>query len=94
MSVFDIPATFIRANEFTADYKIALHHGAVDSAQTDVGFVLSNQHVTIDLFKGYDLTLLGDIHKPAQTLQEYSYEELEIDESELDTYLNNGWECM
>jgi DNA repair exonuclease SbcCD ATPase subunit/predicted MPP superfamily phosphohydrolase len=68
MSVFDIPATFIKANEFTADYKIALHHGAVDSAQTDVGFVLSNQHVTIDLFEGYDLTLLGDIHKPAQYL--------------------------
>ena len=68
MSVFDLPATFIRANEFTADYKIALHHGAVDTAQTDVGFVLSNQHVTVDLFKGYDLTLLGDIHKPAQYL--------------------------
>jgi DNA repair exonuclease SbcCD ATPase subunit/DNA repair exonuclease SbcCD nuclease subunit len=68
MSVFDIPATFIRADEFTADYKIALHHGAVDTAQTDVGFVLSNKHVTVDLFKGYDLTLLGDIHKPAQYL--------------------------
>jgi DNA repair exonuclease SbcCD ATPase subunit/DNA repair exonuclease SbcCD nuclease subunit len=68
MSVFDIPASYIKADEFTADYKIALHHGAVDTAQTDVGFVLSNKHVTVDMFKGYDLTLLGDIHKPAQYL--------------------------
>lgn len=94
MSVFDIPATFIKADEFTADYKIALHHGAVDTAQTDVGFVLSNKHVTVDLFNGYDLTLLGDIHKPNQTLQKYSYEELEIDEVDLDKYLKEGWECM
>lgn len=68
MSVFDTPASYIKANEFTADYKIALHHGAVDTAQTDVGFVLSNKHVTVEMFNGYDLTLLGDIHKPAQYL--------------------------
>jgi DNA repair exonuclease SbcCD ATPase subunit/DNA repair exonuclease SbcCD nuclease subunit len=68
MSVFDQPATFIKANEFTADYKIALHHGAVDTAQTDVGFTLTNKHVTVNTFDGYDLTLLGDIHKPAQYL--------------------------
>ena len=68
MSVFDQPATFIKADDFTADYKIALHHGAVDTAQTDVGFTLTNKHVTVNTFEGYDLTLLGDIHKPAQYL--------------------------
>lgn len=94
MSVFDKPKDFIKADEFEADYKIALHHGAVNNALTDIGFRLVNDHVDIDTFKGYDITLLGDIHKPNQTLQEYSCEELEIDEAELDKYLKEGWQCM
>jgi DNA repair exonuclease SbcCD ATPase subunit len=63
MSVFDKPADFIRADQFDGDIKIALHHGAVNNASTDAGFMLSNTHVTLDMFKGHDLTLLGDIHK-------------------------------
>jgi len=68
MSVFDKPKDFIRANDFVADYKIALHHGAVNNAMTDIGFRLVNDNVDLDLFDGYDLVLLGDIHKPAQYL--------------------------
>ena len=68
MSVFDKPNEFIKATEFDAPYKIALHHGAVDTAKTDTGHVLSNKHVQISMFDGYDLTLLGDIHLPAQYL--------------------------
>lgn len=68
MSVFDKPADFIRANSFDAPYKIALHHGAVDTSVTDTGHVLTNKHVPISMFDGYDLTLLGDIHVPAQYL--------------------------
>ena len=68
MSVFDKPTDFIKANEFEAPYKIALHHGAVDTAKTDTGHVLSNKHVPISMFDGYDLTLLGDIHLPEQYL--------------------------
>lgn len=70
MSVFDKPKDFIKADSFTADYKIALHHGAVNNAMTDIGFRLQNDHVNIDTFEGYQLTLLGDIHKPAQFLNE------------------------
>ena len=68
MSVFDKPKDFIKADEFEADYKIALHHGAVNNALTDIGFRLVNDHVDIDTFKGYNITLLGDIHKPNQYL--------------------------
>jgi DNA repair exonuclease SbcCD nuclease subunit len=68
MSVFDRPVNFIKANEFEADYKIALHHGAVDTSVTDTGHKLSNIHVPVNMFDGYDLTLLGDIHVPAQYL--------------------------
>ena len=70
MSVFEKPVNFVKASEFEGDIKIALHHGAVNSAVTDIGFEISNEHVTTDIFKGHDLTLLGDIHKPAQYLDQ------------------------
>jgi len=41
---------------------IALFHGAMNSAKTDVNYVLkSNYHAT--MFKNYDIGMLGDIHK-------------------------------
>jgi hypothetical protein len=65
----DVPPTeYIKADQFTAAYKVALHHGAVNTARTDIGYQISNEHVGIDLFEGHDITLLGDIHKPAQFL--------------------------
>ncbi len=68
MAVDITPEHYIQAKDFDAPYKIALHHGAVNTAKTDIGYQISNEHVTIDTFKGHDLTLLGDIHKPAQFL--------------------------
>ncbi len=63
MSVFNKPAEYIKACDFEGDIKIALHHGAVNSAKTDIGYEITNEHVTTELFKGHDLALLGDIHK-------------------------------
>jgi DNA repair exonuclease SbcCD ATPase subunit len=63
MSVFDKPSDFIPASSFDGKFKIALHHGAVNNAMTDLGASLTNMHVTNDIFKGHDLVLLGDIHK-------------------------------
>lgn len=94
MAVDELPVNYVRAKDFDADYKIALHHGAVNTARTDIGYQIANEHVGIDLFEGHDITLLGDIHKPNQILQTYSYEELEIDESELESYLEKGWEIL
>ncbi len=68
MAVDVAPKDYIKGKDFNAHYKIALHHGAVHNAKTDIGFQISNDHVTTDLFEGHDLTLLGDIHKPAQFL--------------------------
>jgi len=70
MAVDKTPADYIRAKDFTASYKIALHHGAVNTAKTDIGYQISNEHVTTELFAGHDITLLGDIHKPAQFLDD------------------------
>ena len=69
MAVNVEPAHYINGNDIETDnMKIALHHGAVHSAKTDIGYEISNEHVTTDLFAGHDMTLLGDIHKPAQFL--------------------------
>ena len=70
MAVDVPPSEYIQANQFDAEYKIALHHGAVNTAQTDIGYQISNEHVNTDLFNGHDITLLGDIHKPAQFLND------------------------
>jgi DNA repair exonuclease SbcCD ATPase subunit/DNA repair exonuclease SbcCD nuclease subunit len=70
MAVDKTPVDYIRAKEFDATYKIAMHHGAVNTAKTDIGYQISNEHVGVDLFEGYDITLLGDIHKPAQFLDD------------------------
>jgi DNA repair exonuclease SbcCD ATPase subunit/DNA repair exonuclease SbcCD nuclease subunit len=69
MAVDVEPAKYIKGHDFTADYrKIALHHGAVNSAVTDIGYEISNEQVNISMFDAHDITLLGDIHKPAQFL--------------------------
>ena len=53
---------FILSKDVEGDTKVVLFHGTVDKAETDLGFKLRSD-VHIDKFKGYDLGLLGDIHK-------------------------------
>jgi DNA repair exonuclease SbcCD ATPase subunit len=65
-SIFDNKDNWITADDWTmmpARKKIALFHGPVDHSQTDIGYVVSSRHFTTDLFDGFDLALLGDIHK-------------------------------
>jgi len=72
MAVDVAPSNYIKGTDLPEDrYSIALHHGAVHSARTDIGYEISNEHVTVDMFAGHDLCLLGDIHKSNQILQEY-----------------------
>lgn len=71
-SIFD--QILLTANKMTIDmcksiskcknkYKIGLYHGAVHSAETDVGFRMNREDLLVEHFKGYDYVLLGDIHK-------------------------------
>ncbi len=53
---------YIEAKDVEGDTKIVLFHGTVDKSETDLGFHLPSD-VKISKFKGYDLGLLGDIHK-------------------------------
>ena len=62
-SIFDNKDNWIAADKMFGNKKIALFHGPVDNSQTDVGYVVSSRHFTTDIFDGFDLALLGDIHK-------------------------------
>jgi DNA repair exonuclease SbcCD ATPase subunit/DNA repair exonuclease SbcCD nuclease subunit len=48
------------ANDVT---HIALYHGAVSGASTDIGFSEFTSAIPVNTFEPYDITLLGDIHK-------------------------------
>ena len=67
LSVFDIAddhENYIQAKDIPDDkLKVAFFHGAVDSSMTDGGFKVTNLNHGIGMFAGYDLVLLGDIHK-------------------------------
>lgn len=62
-SVYGSPNDWVLAKDIHGDYKIALHHGAVSSAFTDLNYQIENEFVTPKMFEGFDLGLLGDIHK-------------------------------
>jgi DNA repair exonuclease SbcCD nuclease subunit len=53
---------FIESKDVEGDTKIVLFHGTVDKCETDLGFNLPSD-VKIHKFDGYDMGLLGDIHK-------------------------------
>jgi DNA repair exonuclease SbcCD ATPase subunit len=76
--------------------KIALYHGPVHGAQTDVKYVITNRHVDVTTFEGYDAVLLGDIHK-YQVLQESNpvivYSSSLIQQNHGETVTGHGW-CL
>jgi len=76
--------------------KIAMYHGPVHGAQTDIKYVITNRHVSVDTFEGYDVVLLGDIHK-YQVLQESNpvivYSSSLIQQNHGESLRNHGW-CL
>lgn len=62
-SVYGPEENWVPASEMSGNYKIALHHGAVNSAVTDLNHEIKNDNVGPNIFRGFDLALLGDIHK-------------------------------
>ena len=61
--VWDNEKDYIKAKDVPGDRKkVVLFHGTVDRSETDLGFKLPSK-VKMSMFKGYDLGLLGDIHK-------------------------------
>ena len=92
MSVFDEPENYIKAETIPKIYRhqtrhlIALFHGPVDKAMTDVGYEVSSRSITQSLFDGHDIALLGDIHM----YQVLPPSEVFVLEGELEEYMNTG----
>ena len=75
-SVFDSPDKYLKGDDIPDIYRnqyeyfIAIYHGEVDGAKTDLGFTLLNPSINVNTFDGHDIALLGDVHKE-QDLQIY-----------------------
>jgi DNA repair exonuclease SbcCD ATPase subunit len=67
-SVIGDQAGWPAPSEMDSRPKIALYHAPVNKAQTDVGYSVTSK-VTVETFNGYDMVMLGDIHK-MQILQQ------------------------
>ena len=67
-SIIGDSADWPSPSDMSGRRKIALYHAPVNKAQTDVGYSVTSK-VTVETFNGYDMVLLGDIHK-TQILQE------------------------
>lgn len=93
-SVFDDEKEYVSASKIPSEFvKVALYHGTVDRSVTDYGYVLKNEDMTEMKFVGFDIALLGDIHK-RQKVSDYEEEEMVVNEDELEKYLNSGWELV
>lgn len=65
-SIFDNKDNWVKGDDPSladAKVKVALFHGPVDKSFTDIGYTVSSRHFTTDLFDGFDIALLGDIHR-------------------------------
>jgi len=66
MSLLDSVQDYVTADKIPTDkiykHKIAMYHGTIANSQVDSGLFLSHG-LDWDTFAGYDLVLLGDIHK-------------------------------
>jgi len=66
-SILDEKENWPKAELVEGENKICLFHGPVNLAQTDIGYTVSSNSFTTDMFEGFDMVMLGDIHK-RQTL--------------------------
>ena len=93
-SILDDPENYVSGLDITdpsIKTKIAVYHGAVKRGMTDIGYVVMGGDIRLPMFNGYDIVMLGDIHK-YQVLQEYQTEHKFVPESKLDSYKLDGWD--
>jgi DNA repair exonuclease SbcCD ATPase subunit len=70
-SILDKRENWPKGELVIGDNKICLFHGPVDAAKTDVGYSVSSSRFTTEMFNGFHIAMLGDIHR-RQILQEYN----------------------
>jgi DNA repair exonuclease SbcCD nuclease subunit len=62
-SILDKKENWPKGETINGENKICLFHGPVNKAVTDIGYVVSSNSFTVDMFDGFDMVLMGDIHK-------------------------------
>jgi DNA repair exonuclease SbcCD ATPase subunit/DNA repair exonuclease SbcCD nuclease subunit len=62
-SILDKKENWPKAETIEGQNKICLFHGPINRAQTDIGYTVSSNSFTVDMFDGFDMVLMGDIHK-------------------------------
>jgi DNA repair exonuclease SbcCD ATPase subunit len=63
MSVLSDPNDWVMAADMGGETKVALFHGPVKGATTDQNYRIAKDSVTVEMFEGFDMALLGDIHR-------------------------------
>ena len=66
-SILDKKENWPKAELVDGENTICVFHGPVNLAETDIGYTVSSNSFTTDMFEGFDMVMLGDIHK-RQTL--------------------------
>ena len=62
-SILDNKDNWPKGKDVNGTKKICLFHGPVNSARTDIGYVVESESFTPEIFDGFDIVLMGDIHK-------------------------------
>lgn len=62
-AVWEDPENFIKSSDIVEDgIKVVLYHGAIDRADIGTGYQIKNNRVTVEMFRGFDFGMFGDIH--------------------------------
>lgn len=70
---------------------IDLYHDPINGCRLYNGMKMEGKYPKVKDFKG-DFSMFGDIH--LRQFFDYQYTEKEINEDDLDSYLENGWEII
>ena len=62
-SILDNKENWPKGDTIDGENTIVLFHGPVNKAQTDIGYTVSSNSFQVDMFDGFDMAMLGDIHK-------------------------------
>ena len=66
-SILDKKENWPKGETVKGENTICVFHGPVNKAETDIGYTVSSNSFNTDMFSGFDMVMLGDIHK-RQTL--------------------------
>lgn len=70
-SILDHKDNWPKGTDIEGENKICLFHGPINRSKTDVGYQVTSNSFTVDLFDGFDMVMMGDIHK-RQQMQGYN----------------------